>query len=155
MSVAPIVKTVTVKAAPAKTFELFARNTGRWWKAGQTLGKHPHQDIVIEPKAGGRWFERDADGNEVQWGKVLAFEPSHRLLLAWQIDRTFKFNPELVTELEITFTPAPSGGTVVRLEHRNLERFGADAEKLIGIIDAGWAEHVANFGAFADGEAAA
>ena len=154
MSVAPIVKSVTVKAAPEKTFELFTRQTAKWWKAGQTLGKHPHQDIVIEPKTGGRWFERDAEGNEVQWGKVLAFEPSHRLLLAWQIDKTFKYDPDLVTELEITFTPVASGGTIVRLEHRNLERFGEGTEKLVGIIDAGWAAHLTTFGGFADQRAA-
>jgi uncharacterized protein YndB with AHSA1/START domain len=150
MSVAPIVKSVTVKAAPEKTFDLFTRKTGTWWKAGQTLGKHPHQDIVIEPKTGGRWYERDAEGNEVQWGRVLAFEPSHRLLLAWQIDKTFKYDPDLVTELEITFTPAAGGGTTVRLEHRNRERFGAGTEKLIGIIKAGWTSHIATFGGFAD-----
>jgi len=31
MSIAPIVRSVTVKASPSRTFELFAGQMERWW----------------------------------------------------------------------------------------------------------------------------
>ena len=152
MTIAPIVKTVTVKATPAKSFDLFTNRISTWWKAGETLGKSPHQAIIIEPKVGGRWMERDADGKEIQWGKVLAWEPAKRLLLAWQINTNFKYDPDLITELEISFAPAKAGGTVVKLEHRNLERLGAGAETFVGMLDAGWLRHVTAVAAFIEEE---
>ncbi len=72
MSIAPIVHTVDVKAAPARAFELFSQHMERWWPKGRTVGKNPHVAIVLEPHPGGAWFERDAEGNETHWGKVLA-----------------------------------------------------------------------------------
>jgi hypothetical protein len=97
---------------------------------------------MIEPCAGGRWFERGEDGSECDWGKVLAWEPPSdkgggRLLLAWQINADFKYDPSLLTEVEIRFTPADSG-TLVELEHRLIERMG---ERGVGMRDAftrGW-----------------
>src|SRR5450755_2541255 len=122
MSIQPIIRSVTVKAAPAKAFALFTDDMKHWWKKGSTMGKKPHEDLVIEKKAGGRWFERDEDGAEVNWGKVLAYEPPGRLLLAMEINTKFQYDPSIPTEVEITFAPAAGGGTLVTLEHRNLER---------------------------------
>src|SRR6516225_5731502 len=134
----PVVKTVVVKASPERAFQLFATQMGRWWPAGKTIGKSPHVDVVIEPRAGGRWFEGDAEGVETDWGKVLAWEPPSRLLLGWQLDSRFAYNPDLVTEVELTFTPGAACGAVVTLEHRNLERFGDDAEKVAAQLGGGW-----------------
>src|SRR5579872_6101873 len=124
MTIAPIVKTLTVQAPPERAFAAFTGRMGAWWPKGQTVGAKPHAEVVMEPRAGGRWFERDAEGAETQWGKVLAWEPPGRVLLAWQLNGQWAFDPDFVTELELTFTPARAGGTEVRLEHRNLERFG-------------------------------
>jgi uncharacterized protein YndB with AHSA1/START domain len=108
---------------------------------------------VIEPFAGGRWFERDAEGGETSWGRVLAFEPPERLLLAWQLNSQFRYDPAFETEVELTFTPSDGGGSRVTLEHRNLERFGADAEKVAGQVSTGWPRFVGFFVDFADADA--
>ena len=84
MTIAPIVKSVTVKAPPARAFALFTGNIAKWWPPTMTIGKIPTIDIVLTPKVGGKWYQRDAEGNEIQWGKVLAWEPPGRVLLAWQ-----------------------------------------------------------------------
>lgn len=147
MSIMPIVQTVQVKATPARAFELFATRMGDWWPKGKTIGKAPHVAIVVEPKAEGRWFERDADGNETQWGKVLAWEPPARLLLGWQLNTEWRYDPDFLTEVELSFAPAEGGGTLVTLEHRNLERFGTDAEARRKSLDGGWPTML---GAFAD-----
>jgi uncharacterized protein YndB with AHSA1/START domain len=150
MSIAPIVQTVQVKANPARAFELFTTRMSQWWPAGRTIGRNPHVAIVIEPHVNGRWFERDAEGNETQWGKVLAWEPPERVLLAWQINSTWHFDPQFVTEVELTFVPAAQGGTVMRLEHRNLERFGTDAARHADTLRGGWPKYVNLFAQYAD-----
>lgn len=149
MSIAPIVKSVTVKAPPARAFELFAGQMERWWPVGKTVGKNPHVAIVLEPRVGGRWFERDADGNETHWGKVLAWEPPTRLLLGWQLNSKWIYDPDFLTEVELSFASA-EGGTMVTLEHRNLERFGADAAKHAEALGSGWPSLLAKFTEYAN-----
>ncbi len=150
MSIAPIVRSVEVKAPPAKAFELFITRMSDWWPRGMTVAKQPHDTIVIEPRAEGLWFERDADGHETRWGKVLAYEPPTRVLLGWQLNSQWAYDPGFQTEVELTFQALSAGGTRVTLEHRDLERFGADAEKLRAQLDGGWPSRLANYAAFAD-----
>ncbi len=148
MSIAPIVHSVEVKAAPARAFELFTMQMSRWWPQGGTIGGKPHAAIIIEPQPGGRWFERDEDGKETQWGKVLAWEPPGRVLLGWQIDCKWGFDPGLLTEVEINFAPLAAGGTRVTLVHRDLERFGADAAGHVQKLNGGWPTRLRNFADF-------
>jgi len=150
MTIAPVVTTVTVKAPPARAFKLFTERMGEWWEKGKTIGKNAHTEIVIEPKAGGRWFERDAQGNETNWGKVLSYDPPGRVLLGWQLTAKWQYDPDFLTELEITFVATPGGGTEVRLEHRNLERFGDAAADIAASIGRGWPKHIGDFGTYAD-----
>jgi uncharacterized protein YndB with AHSA1/START domain len=148
--IAPIVQTVEVKAPPARAFETFAASMGDWWPKGMTIGPSPHVAVVIEPRAGGRWYERDAEGRETDWGRVLAWEPPGRLLLAWQINSAWAFDPGFETTVEMSFAPLPSGGTRVTLEHRDLERYGADAAKHVEMLRGGWPGLMAGFAALAD-----
>jgi uncharacterized protein YndB with AHSA1/START domain len=149
VSIAPVVKAVRVALPPQRAFEVFTDGISHWWAKGTTIGKEPHVAIVIEPQAGGRWFERDANGAECDWGKVLAWEPPHRLLLGWQLDARFRYDPAVLTEVELSFV-ADGDGTKVTLEHRNLERFGADAGTVRESIGKGWPTHLDAFAAYAD-----
>lgn len=145
MSIAPVKCSVDVKAPAARAFELFSRSTGAWWPRGKTPGKNPHVDLVIEPKKDGRWFERDVHGNETQWGKVLAWEPPRRLVLGWQLNHQFRFDPAVLMEVEIHFQEIPGGGTRVSLEHRDLEQLGAEAAGFAANVNSGWPERMSNF----------
>ena len=89
------------------------------------IGTSDFDTAVIEPFAGGRWFERGVDGTEADWGKVLVWEPPQRLVLAWQITPDFQFDPNLVTEIEVRFEAIGPDQTRVDLEHRLFDRFGA------------------------------
>jgi uncharacterized protein YndB with AHSA1/START domain len=150
MSIAPVKCSVDVKAPLARAFELFASNMGAWWPRGATPGAKPHAELVVEPRQNGRWFERDADGAETQWGKVLAWEPPRRLLLGWQLDHRFRFDAALLMEVEVLFEELAGGGTRVRLEHRDLEQLGADAEAFAGKVSTGWPARMRNFAEHAD-----
>ena len=101
---APVRKSIVVKASAEKSFTTFTSRIGRWWPRSKSIGSAPQADVVLEPGVGGRWYERGTDGSECQWGKVLQWEPPGRLVLAWQIGADWKFDPTLVTEVEVTFT---------------------------------------------------
>ena len=145
MSIAPIVRSVVVKVEPPRAFELFTSRMQDWWPRGKTIGREPHVEVVIEPWVEGRWFERDAQGQETQWGKVLAWQPPHRLLLGWQIGADWAYHADLVTEVELNFRSQVSGGTVVTLEHRHLERFGVDAAHHRDLLNGGWPTMLGEF----------
>jgi uncharacterized protein YndB with AHSA1/START domain len=150
MTVAPIRRTAHTKAPPAKAFEIFTGQIGRWWPKGNGVGPQPLVEVVIQPGVGGRWFERDAEGHETQWGCVLEWDPPGRLVLGWQLNREKRFDPHLITEVELTFRAAPDGGTDVLLEHRNLERFGQDAVQWLSTIGGGWTQKLGEYADYAN-----
>jgi uncharacterized protein YndB with AHSA1/START domain len=148
MTIAPIRKTVSVAAPPERVYALFTGHMGAWWPKGMTIGAAPAAEVLIEPHAGGRWFERSEDKAETNWGKVLEWDPPRRLLLAWQINAAWAYDPSFETELELTFTPE-AGGTRVDMEHRNLERFGDSAAKMAEMLGGGWPGIMDGFAAYA------
>jgi uncharacterized protein YndB with AHSA1/START domain len=149
MSIAPVTCSVDVKVSAVQAFDLFTGNMGAWWPRGYTPAGNPHVDLVIEPRNGGRWFERDADGNETQWGKVLVWNPPHRLVLGWQLNHQFRFDENLLMEVEILFEDLVSGGTRVSLEHRDLQQLGTEAGPFAGKVRGGWRQRIDEFAQYA------
>ena len=136
-------RSVTVNASPARAFEVFTAGFSTWWPIeSHHIGEKMAVEVVVEPRAGGRWFERDADGGECDWGFVTAWEPPHRLLLAWHLTPEYVFDPDpaMATEVEVRFT-AQDGGTLVELEHRGFEKYG-EGEKIREIVSqkGGWGD---------------
>jgi len=147
-------KQLTVEAPLDRAFRVFTANMGAWWPKDHHIGKAALKDCVIEPKVNGRWYERGEDGSECEWGKVLEWDPPRRLVLAWQLNEGFKYDPKLVTEVEVTFTLLGPKQTRVDFEHRNLERFGDAAEQLRGSMDTGWGQILESYRRTAVAEAA-
>jgi hypothetical protein len=140
ISVAPVRKSVRVKARPEHAFEIFTTRMARWWPATHTILKSPMRDTILEARPGGRWRQVGEDNSTCEVGHVIAWEPPARILLAWQLNADWQFDPELITEVEVTFSPEPDGFTRVDLEHRNLERMGEKAETVRASVDSpgGW-----------------
>ena len=145
---APLRKTLLVPASRQKAFAVFAGRMHEWSPAVQSL-LGGRRDIVIEGRPGGRWYEISADGAEADWGRVLAWEPPHRLLLAWQLDADFQCDPGLVTEVEVRFFEEEPRRTRIEFEHRHLERFGARAAEVAASLDGegGWSGSFALYAA--------
>ena len=140
---ATIRRTVSVQAPPERAFEVFTAGFSSWWPIeSHHIGETMAVEVVIEPFDGGRWFERDADGHECDWGFVTEWEPPRRVLLAWHLTTEYEFDPEpgRATEVEVRFTPQ-DGGTLVELEHRGFERNagGAVIREKVG-SEGGWGE---------------
>jgi uncharacterized protein YndB with AHSA1/START domain len=146
---APVRKSVVVKADVERSFSAFTGGIGRWWPRSKSIASSAQVDVVLEGRPGGRWYERGADGAECEWGKVLLWEPPSRLMLAWQIDSNWKYDPALVTEIEITFTALGAKETRVDIEHRNLELFGDKAARIREMFDSdgGWPGVLKSFAA--------
>ena len=137
---APVKKTLTVAATQQRAFEVFTAGFDRWWPRSHSIGDAPLKEAVIEGRVGGRWFGRLENGTDAEWGEVLAWEPPSRVLLAWRIGANWQFDPDLTTEVEVTFTPQADGATRVELEHRHLERMGEGGEGMRAAFDSdgGW-----------------
>lgn len=148
ISPAPVVKTVTVPCPPDRAFRLFAEGMGTWWLPTHSVSKSGQDKVVMEPRPGGAWYEIGTAGERCDWGRVLAWEPPARLVLDWQLSAAFAFDPALHTEVEVTFTPA-GAGTLVRLEHRKLENYGAAAGQVAQVFDSegGWPALLSAFAA--------
>ena len=85
-------------------------------------------------------MQRGVDGVECEIGKVLIWDPPARLVLNWQLNADFSFDPALITEVEVRFIADGENATRVELEHRDLERLGDRAEAFRQQIDSpgGW-----------------
>jgi uncharacterized protein YndB with AHSA1/START domain len=125
----PVRKSILVSAPQDRAFDVFTAGIGRWWPKSHKIGPADLDRPIIEPTEGGRWYERDVDGSECEIGKVAVWEPPARLVLIWQLTPEFTYDPNLITEVEVRFTPE-GNGTRVDLEHRDLERMGDKAEAM-------------------------
>jgi uncharacterized protein YndB with AHSA1/START domain len=140
INVAPVRKSLRVNADAARAFDVFTAGFARWWPRSHHISSVPMKDAIIEPRVGGRWYERGEDGSECEWGKVLVWEPPSRLVLGWQINNNFKYDPAIMSEVEVRFTTESAGVTLIELEHRNIDRLGTDAEDFRKKVDSpnGW-----------------
>ena len=145
----PIQRSIVVPASPERAFAVFTSGMTSWWPKTHHIGEAPIAEIVIEPFKGGRWYTRHEDGAETYTGFVLAWEPPLRLVLTWQISADWRYDASLITTVEVTFEPV-EGGTRVTIEHRDLDRYGPEAERMhrvfsgpsawVGMLDAYAAE---------------
>jgi uncharacterized protein YndB with AHSA1/START domain len=151
-------KVVSVQAPPAVAWKVFTEKIGTWWPlAVYKIGKANAVDAIIEPRVGGRWYERGDDGSACEWGSVLSWEPPSRLILSWDIGADWQYDPNLKTEIEVRFIAEGKDSTRVELEHRKLDRYGARREEMRRIFETegDWGRLLAMFAARAAAEASA
>lgn len=149
----PVRKEIVVEAPVERAFRVFTERFDAWWPREHHILEAPMKKAVMETRAGGRWYEIGEDGSECDWGKVLVWDPPKRLLLAWQLNGDWNYDPDLVTELELRFTPLGNMQTRVELEHRNMDRFGEKAAATREALDSpqGWITHLTLFAKEAEG----
>lgn len=126
-AIPPIEGKVTVNLAPDKAFRVFTENVDTWWPHGYHIGAAEVDAVILEPHEGGRWYERGVDGSECDWGRVLVWDPPHRLVFTWQINGRWQFDPdpEHASEIDVRFGAEGPDRTTVEVEHRYFERLVA------------------------------
>lgn len=117
---------VVVDAAAERAFQLFTEQFDRIKPREHNMLGVDIAESVFEPRVGGRVYDRGVDGSECHWGRVLAYEPPHRIVFSWDISPHWQLetDPGRTSEVEVRFIAEGPARTRVELEHRNLERHG-------------------------------
>ena len=138
-AIAPVRKTVHVKAPIAHAFEVFTSGLTRWWPHDHGVGKKPIQKVMMEPGLGGRWLEIAEDGTQTSVATIILWEPPHRLVMLWQINAQWKPDATMKSEVDVRFSADGPNATVVELVHHKFETMGAEAgASLRKDVDRGW-----------------
>jgi uncharacterized protein YndB with AHSA1/START domain len=122
-SLDPIRLSLEVGCPASHAFHIWTARTTAWWPVGHTVSTEPGLEVIIEPRVGGRIFERTPSGKEHDWGEILAWEPPSRLVYLWHL----RADRSDATEVDVTFTAEAANRTRVDIEHRGWERLGERA----------------------------
>lgn len=133
-----VAKSIVVEVPRVQAFAFFIRQEAWWPVRTHHLAEPPGETVILEPFVGGRWFERGHDGRECDWGTVLVWEPPRRIVVTWQIGPGWVYEPDRTkaSEIEVRFLAESQHRTRIEFEHRHLERYGEQAERMRSILDA-------------------
>lgn len=126
-----ITQTLVAHVRQERAFELFTREMSIWWPREYTWAGEVLETIGIEPREGGRCFERGPHGFECDWGRVLVWEPPRRLVFSWQIspERAPEPDPAKAGAVEVRFVAEGPSVTRIELEHRGFARHGDEGRR--------------------------
>jgi uncharacterized protein YndB with AHSA1/START domain len=145
---------IVVNVPPERAFQLFTERFDQIKPREHNMLGAEIVQSVFEPRAGGRVFDRSADGRECQWGRVLAYEPPTRIVFTWDISPHWQIetDPSRSSEVEVRFVAEGERRTRVELEHRHLERHGEGWQGLAEGVrgDQGWPLYLNRFAAAVD-----
>jgi uncharacterized protein YndB with AHSA1/START domain len=130
-----VIEKSVVVVAPAETaFRVFTEEIGSWWPLRTHAVDTDKSDaVVLEGRIGGRLFERTPDGDEHDWGTLVAWEPPSRVGYTWYPGR----GAETAQEVEVRFTPE-GDGTRVDVRHWGWEKHPGALEETITSYNEGW-----------------
>ena len=80
--VAPVRKSVRVRADAERAFRVFTERMDSWWPRTHHIGGSPMKEVVVEPRAGGAIYTKQEDGTNCPWASVVAWEPPRRFVFA-------------------------------------------------------------------------
>jgi uncharacterized protein YndB with AHSA1/START domain len=124
---------VEVECGIDDAFELFTNRMVEWWPLDMaSYGGDRAKAIFLEPRAGGRFFERFVDGDELQVGTVQACNPPHSIEFSW---RTADWAG--ATQVHVTFSRSGTG-TRIDVEHRGFENIGPLGPDVAAKFRGGW-----------------
>ena len=139
---AAVQASIVVETSVEQAFTLFTDGIASWWPPEHHLLQGELADMVFEPRVGGHIYDRETDGTESHWARVLVYEPPHRVVFSWDVSPQWQLesDPDRTSEVEVRFVAEGADRTRVELEHRNLDRHGEGWEQMrdaVGSPD-GW-----------------
>ncbi|MGD8406060.1 MAG: SRPBCC domain-containing protein [Anaerolineales bacterium] len=141
VKIEPVEKQIKVGLNQEAAFRLFTEGIDKWWPlANHSVGEEKAKTCVFEGCVEGRIYEVMKDGNQAEWGKVIAWEPFEKVTFTWYPGRT----PDTAQEVTVTFREIP-GGTQVNLLHTSWEILGEKAQTGRVGYDFGWDFVLANY----------
>ncbi|HZU56463.1 MAG TPA: SRPBCC domain-containing protein [Actinocrinis sp.] len=135
-SVPDVRKKVTVEVPAERAFAVFAEYPLEWFPEAHVFVKD-RVFLAIEPRVGGRYYERGADGTEIAWGTVLEWDPPRRIVLTWRVGANWQpvFDDEKASLIKVDFEPVGPSATRVSLTHADLHRHGEAAAAIYAALN--------------------
>jgi hypothetical protein len=146
VNVEPLHLTYRIECRPEHAFAVWTDRIGAWWPKGHTTSGDPDAVVTLEPRLGGRIFERTTDGTEIDWGRITTWQPPRRLGYQWHIGR----DRSDATDVEVSFVDAGDGTTRLEIVHSGWERLGVEGQVWREANTGGWTAMVPSFRAAAE-----
>ncbi len=127
-------KSITVARPVEDAFRLYTEGIATWWPLRtHSVAGEDAETCVLEPRGGGRLYERTSAGEEHEWGTVLVWDPPHRLVHTWHPGR----GEDSGQEIELRFA-SDGAGTRVELVHTGWEKLGDRMAEVMANYRTGW-----------------
>ena len=143
----PLRLSYEIRCSPEHAFEVWTTRVSAWWPKGHSASGNPETLVVLEPREGGRIFERTPDGTEIDWGQITLWSPPRRLGYVWHIAR----DRSDATDVELTFVDLGDGTTRLDIVHAGWQRLGAEGPVWREANTDGWSALIPSFVAAAEG----
>jgi uncharacterized protein YndB with AHSA1/START domain len=129
-------KSVTVPVGADEAFRVYTERAGEWLPP-EHLFIRGAVAVAMEPRVGGRFYERGADGAEVTRGTITEWAPPERLAVTWRVGPGWRPAPddEHASVIVVEFRAAGAGGTEVVVTYTHLDRHGEMAGQLRSAIE--------------------
>jgi hypothetical protein len=142
----PLRLSYEIRCSPEHAFEVWTTRVSSWWPKGHSASGNPETRVVLEPREGGRIFERTPDGTEIDWGQITLWSPPRRLGYVWHIGR----DRSDATDVELTFVDLGDGTTRLDIVHAGWQRLGAEGPVWREANTNGWSALIPSFVAAAE-----
>ncbi|MGZ4695356.1 MAG: SRPBCC domain-containing protein [Acidimicrobiales bacterium] len=103
-------------------FDIWTNHLSSWWPRGHSASGDRDTLVLLEPRLGGRIFERTSNGREIDWGEITRWSPPTRLGYLWHIGR----ERADATDVDLTFVDLGDGRTRLDIVHTGWDRLGAE-----------------------------
>jgi hypothetical protein len=135
-------RSVVVPASQAEAFRVYTEHAAEWLPPAHMFLGNPSV-VAFEPRVGGRFYERAADGREMTRGTVTEWAPPGGLAVTWRIGPGWQpvFDDEHASVIRVEFIPAAENEvgdseTEVALTYTHLDRHGDMAEVIRSAVAA-------------------
>lgn len=130
---------VTVATEVEAAFSAFTAGLGTWWPQAYSWGPDQLDRHELEPRPGGRVTEFHDTGYELDWGRVVEWNPPTRLVLEWAIGPDRVPCPDTPSRVTVQFL-ADGDSTRVEVLHDGFESHGEGARDYAAALgsEQGW-----------------
>jgi uncharacterized protein YndB with AHSA1/START domain len=137
----PLRLSYEIRCPADHAFEVWTTRLSSWWPTGHSTSGDPDTLVVLEPRLGGRIFERTPDGTDIDWGEITLWDPPHRLCYLWHISR----DRQDATDVELHFVDLGNGTTRLDILHTGWEHLGAQGPAFREANTSGWNALIPSF----------
>ncbi len=127
-------KSIVVERGVAHVFRVWTEQIAEWWPPGHSKSRDPNTRVFIEPRPGGRFYERTPEGDEHDWGHVEVYDPLHRLDLLWYMGS----GPDRPSRVSVRFVTLSDEATRIEVTHRGPELLGELWGARKGVFAGAW-----------------